>query len=194
MKYTVPFVFHNQQNAVMVDYAPMSDVHAAGFHLLNIPFEPEACIGYPMIHAYFEHLTLTGYERYCGWIQFIRREEYRGLNDQVPSNVCCELDVPDDLRERGVPYFAYGYPPELFDAPCRNLRDSKKVIWRAYTYLVDIPTRINGNQLSYLAGFSWGYTENIRNEVSLLDFRLLSETDWNMQKTLISSDTGGEDK
>lgn len=23
MKYTVPFVFHNQQNAVMVDYAPM---------------------------------------------------------------------------------------------------------------------------------------------------------------------------
>ena len=43
-------------------------------------------------------------------------------------------------------------------------------------------------------GFSWGYTENIRNEVSLLDFRLLSETDWNMQKTLISSDTGGEDK
>ena len=46
----------------------------------------------------------------------------------------------------------------------------------------------------YLAGFSWGYTENIRNEVSLLDFRLLSETDWNMQKTLISSDTGGEDK
>ena len=70
----------------------------------------------------------------------------------------------------------------------------QKVIWRAYTYLVDIPTRINGNQLSYLAGFSWGYTENIRNEVSLLDFRLLSETDWNMQKTLISSDTGGEDK
>ena len=58
MKYTVPFVFHNQQNAVMVDYAPMSDVHAVGFHLLNIPFEPEACIGYPMIHAYFEHLTL----------------------------------------------------------------------------------------------------------------------------------------
>ena len=57
-----------------------------------------------MIHAYFEHLTLTGYERYCGWIQFIR------------------------------------------------------------------------------------------NEVSLLDFRLLSETDWNMQKTLISNDTGGEDK
>ena len=100
----------------------------------------------------------------------------------MPSRVLYELDVPDDLREKGMPYFTYGYPAELFDAPCRNLRNSKKLIWRAYTYLVDIPTRINGNRLSCLAGFSWGYTENILSEVTLLDFQLLDQKDWKMHR------------
>ena len=33
--------------------------------------------------------------------------------------------------------------------------------------------------MGFLAGFSWGYTEDARGEVSLLDFRQLSEADWN---------------
>ncbi len=187
MQHTVPFVFHGKQNVVTVDYSPMTNAVSSGFHILNLPFDSDACKGYPMIHAWFEHLNLTGYERYCGWIQFIRREEYSDINDSSPYRINYELDVPDDMRERGLPYFAYGYPPELFDAPCRNLRDSKKLVWRAYTYLVDIPSRINGYQLSYLAGFSWGYTENIHNEVSLLDFCLLTEEDWNSQKQYLPS-------
>ncbi len=185
MKYSVPFVFHGKQNAVTVHYAPMSDAKTSGFHVLNLPFDPEACKGYPMVHACFEALNLMGYERYCGWIQFIRREEYSEVDDEAPLRICYELDVPDDLQELGLPYFAFGYPPELFDAPCRNLRGSKKLVWTAYTYLVDIPSRINAYQLRYLAGFSWGYTENVRDEVSLLEFRLLTEDDWNIQRQLV---------
>lgn len=182
MKYAVPFVFHNKSNVLTVDYRPMQNAFESGFHILNLPFAADACVGYPMVHAWFEQLDLQGYERYCGFIQFIRREEYDDLADASPSRVLYELDVPDDLLEKGMPYFTYGYPAELFDAPCRNLRNSKKLIWRAYTYLVDIPTRINGNRLSCLAGFSWGYTENILGEVTLLDFQLLDQKDWEMHR------------
>lgn len=185
MTYMIPFVFHSKKNRIAVDYSEIADAHEAGFHILNLPFASEACKGYPMIHAYFKDLNLKGYERYCGWIQIIRREEFHHISDTAPSNVLYELDVPEEILERDLPYFAYGYPPELFDAPCRNLRSCEKLIWRAYTYLVDIPTRINGNQLSYLAGFSWGYTENSLDEVSLLDFYQLTETDWNTQKLLV---------
>ena len=96
-----------------------------------------------------------------------------------------ELDAPENIREHKLPYFAFGYPAELFDAPCNNLNGSEKVIWRAYTYLVDMPSKMNHFHLSYLAGFSWGYTENCHKEVSILDFQLLTEDDWNIHKKYI---------
>lgn len=74
--------------------------------------------------------------------------------------------------------FAYGYPAEFFDAPCWNLNNNAKFVWRAYTYLVDIPSRMNNNNLLLLAGFSWGYMENMKGEVQLLTFEELSESDW----------------
>jgi hypothetical protein len=185
MQYTIPFVFHGKRNSITVDYGEITDARQAGFHILKLPFAADACKGYPMVHACFPELTLQGYERYCGWIQIIRREEFSCINDTEPSNVLYEPDVPEDRPEHGLPYFAYGYPPELFDAPCRNLRGCEKLIWRAYTYLVDIPSRINGYQLSFLAGFSWGYTENRCGEVSVLDFCQLTEADWNSQKMIV---------
>lgn len=192
MKHTIPFAFHGKENRIIVDYRKIENARMAGFHILNLPFEPEECKGYPMIHAYFRDMNLQGYERYCGWIQLIRREEFVSIDDLSPSNVCYELDVPEDIRETGLPYFAYGYPPDLFDAPCHNLRGCEKLRWRAYTYLVDIPSRINGYRLSFLAGFTWGYTENIRGEVSLLNFALLNETVWNGQQVHLQNRQTGE--
>ena len=183
MRYEIPFTLHGKTNHITVDYTAMADPCDAAFDILNLPFDPELCRGYPMLHAHFGALSLTGYERYCGWIQLICREDFHSAAEQ--AHISYELDVPKDLQAHGLPYFAIGYPPELFDAPCRNLRDSERLIWRAFTFLVDVPSRINGHHLGFLAGFSWGYTENSRGEVSLLDFRQLSETDWNELKVKI---------
>ena len=83
-----------------------------------------------------------------------------------------------EMRTHGLPYFGLGYPAELFDAPCNNLNGNEKVVWTAYTYLVDVPSRMNGNRLLFLTGFSWGYTESQDKAVDLLDFKVLSEKDW----------------
>jgi len=178
MTHKIPFRFHGKENLITVDYEAMTEPFEAGFHILNLPFPAEKCIGYPMLRAHFEDMTLNGYERYCGFIQIIKREEFSDISGDVPDRVLWELDVPDDFREHDFPYFAIGYPAELFDAPCNNLRGAEKLNWRAYTYLVDVPSRINDHKLGFLAGFSWGYTENSRSEVALLDFHMLTEEDW----------------
>jgi len=182
MKYLIPFTLHNKQNNITVEYDENPNAYESGFHILKLPFDVNECIGYPMVHAYFENLSLKGYERYLGWIQIIKREEYDSISEITPCNIEYDLDVPENIREHKLPYFAFGYPAELFDAPCNNLNGCEKLIWRAYTYLVDIPSKMNDYQTKYLAGFSWGYTENSNKKVSILEFEMLSEDDWKKHK------------
>ena len=98
-------------------------------------------------------MNLRGYERYCGWIQVIERRDYVDINAKEPTTISFELDILEEMRKRKNPYFAYGYPAELFDAPCKNLGNSEKLDWRAYTYLVDLPSRMNNNQLAFWQDF-----------------------------------------
>lgn len=174
MQYRIPFQLRNKENAVIVHYSKMENAWEAGFQVLKVPFDAEQCVGYPMIHAYFEELNLKGYERYCGWIQLMRKDACRMENGREIVTTSYEIDSPDFLR----PYFCIGYPAELFDAPCHNLGDCERLTWTAYTYLVDPPSRMNDDQLSFLAGFSWGYTEGKAGVECVADFRLLNRENW----------------
>uniref|UniRef100_UPI0040568C4C hypothetical protein n=1 Tax=Acetatifactor sp. TaxID=1872090 RepID=UPI0040568C4C len=82
------------------------------------------------------------------------------------------------MRNHKLPYFAFGYPAELFDAPCNNLNGNEKLTWTAYTYLVDLPSRMNDGKMQYVTGFSWGYTENVDKEINILDLKILAQNDW----------------
>ncbi len=42
MKYMIPFVFHGKEQYINVDYSEISDAYEAGFHILNLPFAPDA--------------------------------------------------------------------------------------------------------------------------------------------------------
>ena len=184
MKYSIPFQLRNKANYITVDYKAMENPEESGFGALNVPFDVKKCIGYPMIHAYFENLNLKGYERYCGFIQVIRREDFKTVDGTESVTVSYEPDCTDMIR----PYFCVGYPADLFDAPCYNLRDSERVIWTAYTYLVAPPSRMNDNQLTYLAGFSWGYVESTDGVEGILEFKVLSEADWEEHKKYIEQE------
>lgn len=184
MKYSIPFQLRNKENNLIVEYSEMKNQEEAGFGALRVPFDENQCIGYPMLHAYFENLTLNGYERYCGFIQIMRWEEIKTVNGEEQRSIRYEPDCTDMIR----PYFCVGYPAELFDAPCNNLRDNEKLIWTAYTYLVDPPSRMNENQLTFLAGFSWGYVESTNGVEGILDFQVLCEKDWEEHKKFIGTE------
>jgi len=181
MKYLIPFRLRNKDNNIVVEYDKMNNTKESGFEALNVPFDVNMCIGYPMIHAYFDNLNLKGYERYCGWIQFVRREEYNTICQKEIVTTTYDVDCVKSIR----PYFGIGYPAELFDAPCNNLGNNEKLTWTAYTYLVDPPSRMNNNQIVFLAGFSWGYTESINGVENILEFNILTEEDWKIHKEYI---------
>ena len=178
MKYIVPFILREKVNKIYIDYQKIPNAQESGFTALKLPFDVNDCVGYPMLHAYFENSNLYGYERYCGWIQIIERNEYSAASSEYPTTTSFELDISDEMRSHKWPYFAYGYPAEFFDAPCRNMGAGAKLDWRAYTYLVDPPSKMNDNHLVFLAGFSWGYTEYKNGNIQLLDFKVLSEEKW----------------
>lgn len=178
MRYTITFNLRGKENQLFIDYQKIPNARESGFAALKLPFDVNDCVGYPMLHAFFGNSSLCGYERYCGWIQVIERRDYADMNAGEPSAVSFELDVSEEMRKHKIPYFAYGYPAEFFDAPCKNLGNSEKLDWRAYTYLVDLPSGMNDNQLVFLTGFSWGYTEDKNGTIQLFDFAVLSKDHW----------------
>jgi hypothetical protein len=173
---SISVIIRGIEETLSVEYRENISPSESGFDVLNVPFPVDKCIGYPVLHAYFEHMQLTGYKRYCGYIQLVQRTEI--INGTENAKKLLSLDVCDYFSAIGNPYFPYGYPATLYDAPCSNLGSCDKLIWKAHTYLVDLPTRMNKNKLTYLTGFSWGYIEDISGPLGLLDFEPLSESDW----------------
>ena len=97
-----------------------------------------------------KYACIAGYKRYCGFIQFVQRVEHR---NECENRTKLFLDVDDYFNQTRNPYFSYGYPASLFDAPCKNLGNCDRLTWTAFTYLVDMPTRMNHNELKYIKVF-----------------------------------------
>jgi hypothetical protein len=175
----IPFSLRGIQNTIEVIYRVNESAWESGFDaLLDLPFDPRLCIGYPTVHAYVKNMTNTGYRRLCGWIQLVQRAYFSSDLLETPD----ENELSIDSNDPDCIYFAYGSPAEIYDAPCNNLNGNVKGTWTAYTYLVDMPSRMNGNKLSFLAGFQWGYEEALINGKLVVRSRDLKELDnktWN---------------
>ncbi len=155
----IPFTSFNKQGSIEVIYQTNTSPVTSGFDILaDIVPDLDMCLGYPTVHASVKEYPGPGYNRYCGWIQVLQMEFYSESGGK-PDDIHYDLDVMPMMKENGLPFFAYGYPAVLFDAPCNNFFDGPKLVWKADTYLVNMPSYINNNSISYLAGFRWGYTE-----------------------------------
>lgn len=157
---TIPFVLYHRPGVLSVNYAPNQSVAKSGFDLFaGNGFDVEICIGYPTMRAYVSAYEGTGYATACAWIQVVTRREFAALDVAEPINVETSLDTHPTLAELGVPFFAFGFPSEIFDAPCNNLNGLAKLEWVADTFLVTVPGRANNDTISRVAGFRWGYGE-----------------------------------
>ncbi|MEG0087021.1 MAG: hypothetical protein RR817_11190 [Niameybacter sp.] len=155
--WTIDFNLNDKKGVINVEYSPNKDVTESGFDMLqHLGFDVNTCIGYPTLHAYITDFEATGYRRYCGWIQILKCEYFESEKDTSPIDTKFFIDGASEYNS---PFFAYGYPAELYDAPCNNLGSYYKLVWTAYTYLVEMPTHITQNTVSFIAGFEWGYTE-----------------------------------
>jgi hypothetical protein len=174
----IPFELLGIKNVIEVIYKTNESVVESGFDTLaDLPFDPNLCIGYPTVHAYIKNMTNTGYRRLCGWIQLVEREYFSSELLEKPD----ENNISIDSSDKNCIYFAYGYPAELYDAPCNNLNGNIKGKWTAYSYLIDYPSRMNGKKITFLAGFRWGYEESMENNkiiVKMQDIEKLNYENW----------------
>lgn len=191
-KIEIPFVLNSNTGTVEVSYKENKSASDSGFDLLKgLGFDVDMCIGYPTMHACIKDFNGTGYGNLSGWIQIITGKYYSSLQDEVPSQVVSEADISDSMRKLGVPFFAFGYPAEIYDAPCNNLRNFARLQWIADTFLVTHPSRINDDTISYVVGFRWGYEEwNVdgKRNVRILPLEIIDYSAWNGHLTKLIED------
>jgi hypothetical protein len=159
---SIPFRLNDHQGKVSVYYGANKDPHWVGFDSLpGINFDFQRSRGYPVIHARIELYGGTGYRMFCGWIQIVT-SVYRDSHDPkiARSETFVSADMAPAFEEAGIPFAAYGYLPQLFDAPCLNSGDGVELRWTADTFLTTAPMRARDETISRLLGFRWGYTEN----------------------------------
>ncbi len=190
----IPFVLNGKPGELEVCYETNRSLTASGFDLLaGCGFDVNLCLGYPTMRAYVRHYEGTGYYTASAWIQIITRREFASVEAETPAAIVASVDVNDTLGELGVPFFAMGYPAEIYDAPCNNLGDCGKLEWLADTFLVTMPSRINDNTIAPLAGFRWGYTEydlNGKRHVEIHPLVVPEISQWQHHLPLLRSECG----
>lgn len=188
----IPFVLNNKNGILEVCYKKNTDIYESGFDLLTgLGFDINMCLGYPTIHGYFKEFEGTGYNRVCAWIQVITQKYFSSPEHSIPCKVSSTVDISDEMRKFKQPFFAYGYPAELYDAPCNNLGDYSKLEWVAESFLVSYPCASNNDTISYLLGFKWGYKEwdnDGERKVEILPLEILDIFSWNKHLEMLKND------
>lgn len=188
----IPFTLNNKSGILEVCYEENNSISKSGFDLLEVVgINPEMCLGYPTMHAHFKDYGGTGYSTTNAWIQIISNYLYSSLDDDLPKEVITEVDACETMIKLGVPFFAYGYAAEVYDAPCNNLGNYEKSRWVADTFLVTHPSPINNNTVSYLIGFRWGYEEfdlDGKRQISILPIEVTNITLWNDYLPMLRKD------
>ncbi len=157
---SLPFELNGRSGLLDVSYGPIRNATDAGFDLFsNAGFDPSLCVGYPAMHARVRAHAASGYGKALAWIQIVTRREYEAVEATDPVRVETMVDCPETFERLGVPFCAMGFPAEFFDAPCANLGALGRLAWSADTFLVTLPSRLNGHTISAVAAFRWGYTE-----------------------------------
>jgi hypothetical protein len=191
---TIPFELNHKSGCLEVCYEVNRSITESGFDLLEgCGFDVNMCVGYPTMRAYVRAYKGTGYATASAWVQVITRREFASVESTAPLAVISTVDVNDTLDELGVPFFAMGYPAAIYDAPCNNLGDSGKLEWIADTFLVTMPSRINGHSICRLAGFRWGYSEydlGGKRQVEVTSLAVTEAAEWDGHLSMLRSRFG----
>jgi hypothetical protein len=191
---TIPFELNHKPGLVEVCYQANRDITESGFDLFaKFGFDVNLSLGYPTMHAYISTYAGSGYYTASAWIQMVTRREFVSRESGTPADIMTTVDVHNTLEELGVPFFAMGFPSEIYDAPCDNLGDLGKLEWIADTFLVTMPSRINDNSIARIAGFRWGYREyNLdgKRQVEIHPLVVTQAQEWGQHLPLLRSQFG----
>lgn len=153
----IPFHHEHRDGTVAVRIRRVADATEAGFDVLpNLPFGPDAAVGYPSMSAALAYEG-EGYRQLMGWVQIVHSVRSWGDGRVVTAS---EVDRSPAWYDVDIPFFTFGYAPSIYDAPARNRNGARHLDWRADTFLTTVPRRTRSEPIRRLASFRWGYTES----------------------------------
>jgi hypothetical protein len=186
----IPFTLNGCRGSVSVFYGANDDAVASGFDLLaGLGFDARLCRGYPVMRAWVDAYSGSGYRTLCGWVQIITDTFYDSYDAGAPqTGQTVSIDVAPAMSELAMPFAAFGSLPQIFDAPCRNLQGHARLKWLADTFLTTLPGRSREEEIGRLVSFRWGYVEYDKPEqkpVSLLPLEITEADAWNRHLPLL---------
>jgi hypothetical protein len=188
----ISFIHNEKKGTIEACYEENKSPIDSGFDIVKdlVP-DINMCIGYPTVHAYLKDFEGNGFRKFFGWIQIITLEFYNLKESKYPDNVMSQVDVTPNMKENGIPFFSFGCPADLYDAPCNNFSDCFRLKWSADTFLVTMPSFLNGETITYLAGFRWGYEDSRsdnNHKVEIVPIETIDASDWSNHLTLLNRD------
>lgn len=170
----LPFTLNGRPGRLALEYLPSDDIERTGFDMFDpSDFDPRLTIGYPTMRAWVHDYRGTGYRTASAFIQWI--DTRRGRRDPVETR---ELDRSGVFGDIGMPFFSYGYPANLYDAPAHNMHGAEWMSWVATTWFVTMPARWTDHEVRPILGFQWGY-EDDETGVTTMPLRHLTNSSWN---------------
>lgn len=173
----IPFIHLDRCGIVEVNYEPISDPVKTGLDTIR-DFDISRCVGFPSMHAKI-HYEGSGIRSCFGWIQLITDYQTKLDNTEV---VEFDVDVSQNMRKLGVPFYSYGNLPEIYDPPNNNIGNNSRLKWVADTFLTTLPHRSNKDTVGYILGFRWGYIEyapELNLPVEIIPLQVTDATYWN---------------
>jgi len=193
-KMTVPFTLMGEEYELLVDYGEITWPEKVGFEVSKSDvFDISSGLGFPFMRARVESPQKNSYRNLVAFIQTTTSKYFDQVDDMVVAMNEKAVDIPPFLREKGFPFYAFGYPSEIFSARFSDLRAFSKLSREINTFLVTFPNPANDNTVSCLAAFSWGFVEwrdKGKHLVKLLPFKKLDFEYWNYSLEVLERDFG----
>jgi len=182
-KMSIPFELLGEEGTLLVEYGEITDPDRVGFEISKSDvFDISTALGFPFMRAHADILPKSTYRNQVAFIQLTQSKYFTGVDDMIVALNEKAVDLPQFLRDKQFPFFAFGYPGDTFSARFSDLRDFAKLSREVTTFLVSFPNPTNNFSIQCLAAFSWGFVEWIdrgRHQVRLLPFKKLDFEYWN---------------
>jgi hypothetical protein len=182
-KMSIPVRLVDEQTLLNVDYGEIAAPEKIGF-AYNKPgdFDVSLSQGFPYMRARIDALPKSGFQNLVAFIQTTQSKYFAQVDDMMVAMNEKAVDIPPFLRDKQFPFYAFGYPAEIFSARYSDLRAFAKLSREINTFLVTFPNPGNGYTVSCLGAFSWGFVEWVekgKHHVKLLPFKQLNFEYWN---------------
>ena len=176
---SLPFLARGKPGRIEVRYSLNGDPTRWGFDLLGLEGDVSRAAAFPVFEARVRYPE-EGYLALFGWIQVV---QYWSAGGGEPE--WSLLDNPPQLRGLGVPFYAWGSKPRMFDAPLDTPEGI--VRWQALTFLTQTPDGLMSRVVEPLVGVTWGYVIEDGTPTSL-PLVSAEQSDWLASRSRLDAD------